>query len=93
MSLERERDEWRAMVAVAAINAVLVAGLGAYAAVAAVWSLGEFAQDCLVHFAMGCVFAGTALLVRGMCPHLWHKLVVGVAMIALEAVVTVRLVG
>lgn len=50
-------------------------------------------DDVLAHFCAGCVFAGTGAAVRGMCPHAWHRVLVGTLMVLIEAVITVALFG
>lgn len=56
-------------------------------------------HDWVVHFAAGCLFAGSGFLLRGACehrgwlPHPVHQLSLAAGMVALEATAVMGTVG
>ncbi len=50
-------------------------------------------MNVIFHFVIGAAGAGTARCVLGMCPHWHHRIMAGGTLLALEAVVSVQLIG
>lgn len=50
-------------------------------------------ETIIQHTAMGVMFTLTGVALRGMCEHLWHKLVLGAILITLESIFTVAVIG
>lgn len=50
-------------------------------------------EDFLGHFLIGAIGALTGIYARQFCPHWYHKVAVGTSMLAVEAYVSMQLVG